>query len=431
MADPRQRRLSTFCKNVFAFTFRVAFFAFEYISSLTNNLYDLQSKKNTVLLGAKQVKTHFFRDTWVEVDLNCIYENVQNTKKHLPDGVEIIAVVKANGYGHGAFEVAKTAISAGANSLAVALLDEALELRQKGIEAPILILGWIRPEDAQIVAENKITATVFQLDWLQKAMGFLAENQTIEFHLKVDTGMGRIGVREQWEADEIIDFVLGHQQFKMTGIFTHFATADELDLTYFNMQYNRFLTSLQWLKERHVEVNMIHCANSATGLRFPDKAFNAVRLGISMYGLSPSYEIKNELPFPLKEAFSLRSKLVHVKELPSGERVSYGGTYKTVEKEWIGTVPIGYADGWIRKLKFAEVLIHGERCPIVGRICMDQMMIRLPREFPIGTDVTLIGRQQREEISIDEIAKLLDTINYEIPCLISSRVPRTYTDYKG
>lgn len=368
----------------------------------------------------------FFRDTWVEVDLNCIYENVQNTKKHLTDGVEIIAVVKANGYGHGAFEIAQTALAAGATSLAVAFLDEALELRQKGIEAPILILGWTRPEDVQIAAKHHITLTVFQLEWLKSARDILEPNQTVQFHLKVDTGMGRIGIKDQHEANEIINFILENPQFSMTGVFTHFATADELDLTYLEKQYHHFITSIGWLKDRNIQVKTVHCANSATALRFPDKAFNAVRLGISMYGLSPSPEIKDQLPFPLKEAFSLKSKIVHVKQMVPGERVSYGGTYEIIENEWIGTVPIGYADGWIRKLKSSDVLVNGERCPIVGRICMDQLMIRLPDQVPVGTEVTLIGKQNNEEISIDEIAKILDTINYEIPCMISSRVPRTY-----
>lgn len=372
------------------------------------------------------METVFFRDTRVEVDLNCIYENVQNTKKHLADGVEIIAVVKANGYGHGAFEIAQTALAAGATSLAVAFLDEALELRKKGIEAPILVLGWTRPEDARIAAKHHITLTVFQLEWLKSAQGNIEPNQTVHFHLKVDTGMGRIGIKEQYEANEIINFILENPKFKMTGVFTHFATADELDLTYLEKQYHRFITSLDWLKDRNIQVQTVHCANSATALRFPDKGFNAVRLGISMYGLSPSPEIKDQLPFPLKEAFSLKSKIVHVKQMVPGERVSYGGTYEIIENEWIGTVPIGYADGWIRKLKSSDVLVNGERCPIVGRICMDQLMIRLPDQVPVGTEVTLIGKQHNEEIPIDEIAKILDTINYEIPCMISSRVPRIY-----
>lgn len=347
-------------------------------------------------------------------------------KKHLPVETDIIAVVKANGYGHGAFEVAKTALEAGAASLAVALLDEALELREKGIEAPILILGWIRPEDVQVAARNNIIIPIFQLEWLQRAKSFLSLGETIQFHLKVDTGMGRIGVKAKSEVDDILDFILENPQFEMTGIFTHFATADDLNLSYFQKQYNRFLTVLKWVKERQITVNTIHCANSATGLRFPEKVFNAVRLGIAMYGLTPSLDIKDQLPFELREAFSLKSKIVHVKQIEPGEKVSYGGTYEASEHEWIGTVPIGYADGWIRKLNSSDVLVDGKRCPIVGRICMDQMMIRLPEKMAVGTEITLIGKQKNGEISIDEIAKLAGTINYEIPCIITSRVPRIY-----
>jgi alanine racemase len=170
----------------------------------------------------------------------------------------------------------------------------------------------------------------------------------------------------------------------------------------------------------------IHASNSAAALRFKKVNFNAVRVGIAMYGLTPSIEMQSQLPFPLKEAFSLHSRLVHVKRLQAGEKVSYGATYEAEVDEWIGTIPIGYADGWIRKLQNQEVLINGQRVPIVGRICMDQCMVRLPDKLPIGTKVTLIGSQEREMISINEIAKRAETINYEIPCIISNRVPRIY-----
>lgn len=371
-------------------------------------------------------EARYYRDTWVEVDLKCIFENVRNMKAHLPEDTNIMAVVKANGYGHGALPVAKTAIEAGSSSLAVATLDEAIELRRHGMIVPILVLGWIRPQDVAVAGEHNITITIFQLEWLQQAIEFLPNHLKIDFHLKVDTGMGRIGAKEKNEVDGIIHFIKKQPQFNMTGIFTHFATADELDLSYFQKQYNRFLTMLDWLKEKEIKVEIIHCANSATALRFPTKVFNAVRFGISMYGLTPSLEIKDRLPFQLQEAFSLKSKIIHVKKIEAGERISYGGTYQSQKNEWIGTVPIGYADGWIRKLKSSVVLVEGERCPIVGRICMDQMMIRLPKEVSIGSEVTLIGRQYNEEISIDEVAKLLETINYEIPCMITARVPRIY-----
>jgi alanine racemase len=170
----------------------------------------------------------------------------------------------------------------------------------------------------------------------------------------------------------------------------------------------------------------VHCSNSAATLRFRSAYFNAVRVGIAMYGLTPSPEMEPEIPIPLKEAFTLRTRLIHVKKLPKGEKVSYGATYETSNDEWIGTIPIGYADGWIRRLQGQEVLIDGKRVPIVGRICMDQCMVRLPSEFPIGTMVTLIGRDGDQFISINEIAKKLETINYEIPCIIANRVPRLY-----
>ncbi|WP_258000519.1 alanine racemase [Bacillus sp. Marseille-P3661] len=368
----------------------------------------------------------YYRDTWVEVNLDCIYENVTNMKKHLPSETDIIAVVKANGYGHGAVQVAETALAAGANWLAVALLDEALELRANGILAPILVLGWTRPQDVQIAQQQNITLTVFQREWLEVAGSYLNANSYVNFHLKLDTGMGRIGVREKAELDAFLKYIKEHPQFVMTGVFTHFATADELDLSYFHEQYNRFVKFLEWVKEHKRNQLLIHCANSATGLRFPEKTFNAVRFGIAMYGLTPSPDIKNQLPFQLKEAFSLKSKLVHIKRLGVGEKISYGSTYETKKNEWIGTIPIGYADGWIRKLKYANVLVDGEFCPIVGRICMDQMMVRLPKELPVGTDVTLIGEQGKHTISVDDVAKQLDTINYEIPCIITSRVPRVY-----
>ena len=169
---------------------------------------------------------------------------------------------------------------------------------------------------------------------------------------------------------------------------------------------------------------MKHCGNSATALRFPEKGFNMVRIGIAMYGLSPSENMKEKLPFPLKEVFSLHSKVTHVKRVEEGEGISYGATYRTNDKEWIATVPIGYADGWLRANSPGEVLINGRRCPIVGRICMDQMMVALHEPVPIDTKVTLIGRQGDEYISVDEVAKRLNTINYEIPCMISYRVPR-------
>lgn len=369
----------------------------------------------------------FYRDTWVEVNLDNIYENIQNLRNYLQENVEIIAVVKANAYGHGAVAVAHTAVAAGATMLAVALLDEAVALRNAGITAPIVVMGWIRPEDIIVAKRYDVIATVFQLEWLQKAVNLLAEDDILNIHVKFDTGMGRLGIKTKREADQILTYIKNEKRLHLHGVYTHFATADEIENNYFEYQYETFLEMLQWVKEKGLRPSVIHCSNSAATLNYPDKVWNAVRYGISMYGLSPSVKMKEHLPFPLQEAFSLHSKIVHVKEMLRGERISYGGVYEAAEDgEIIGTIPIGYADGWIRKLKDAEVLVNGKRCPIVGRICMDQLMVRLPERVPIGTKVTLIGAQGDEKISVDEVAAIVDTINYEIPCMISYRVPRIF-----
>lgn len=365
----------------------------------------------------------FYRDTWAEVDLDCIHANVASVKKLLPPQVEIIAVVKANGYGHGDLKVAESALKAGASYLAVAFMDEAIALRNKGIQAPILVLGASRPEDAALAVKFDITITVFQKEWVDAAKAYLPNDKVLPVHIKLDTGMGRIGIRTKEELVDVEEMISKDNRIELEGIFTHFATADELDLTYFQKQIEVFRDMLSVLKSRP---KYVHCSNSAASLRFPSAHFNAVRLGIVMYGLTPSPEIEPELPFALKEAFSLHSRLVHVKKLTKGEKVSYGATYETEEEEWIGTIPIGYADGWIRRLQGQEVLVEGKRVPIVGRICMDQCMVKLPHFVPVGTTVTLIGKQNNEFISVNEIAKKLETINYEVPCIISTRVPRLY-----
>lgn len=366
---------------------------------------------------------YFYRDTWAEVDLDCIAENVAHVKKHLPDKVELFAVVKANAYGHGDVQVANTALEAGASYLAVAFMDEAIALREKGITAPILVLGATRPQDVDMAAKFRITLTLFQKEWLEEASHHLKTSDRLKVHIKVDSGMGRLGVRSSEELQVIEHMLSAKKQFELEGIFTHFATADEADHAYFDQQLERFERMLRALSKRP---KYIHSGNSATVLRYPKAYFNAVRVGIVMYGLTPSLEMEREIPFLLKEAFSLKSRLVYVKRLRKGDKVSYGATYESGGDEWLGTIPIGYADGWIRRLQGQEVLVGGKRAEIVGRICMDQCMVRLPEYVPSGTEVTLIGEQGGEFISVNEIAAKLDTINYEVPCIITGRVPRLY-----
>ncbi|MCP8971249.1 alanine racemase [Ectobacillus ponti] len=371
-------------------------------------------------------ESSFYRDTWAEIDLDAVYENVQNAKQHIPAQAEVIAVVKANAYGHGAAPVARTALEAGATRVAVAFLDEALSLRRAGITAPILVLGASRPQDMNIAAAHNIALTVFQSEWLQQAAEVWKAEQQLRIHLKFDTGMGRLGIRTKEECSACSAWLRQMPAIEVEGAFTHFATADERQTDYFEKQYQRFLEQLHWLQEEGVQPRMIHCANSAASLRFTERIFNAARIGIAMYGLTPSPEINTLLPYPLKEAFSLHSKIVQVKQVEPGQGISYGATYVTAGTEWIATVPIGYADGWVRRMQNFEVLVDGKKVPIVGRVCMDQLMLRLPEHLPAGTKVTLIGRQGGQMVSVNDVAAHLGTINYEVPCLINFRVPRVF-----
>ncbi|MEC0253185.1 alanine racemase [Bacillus halotolerans] len=366
----------------------------------------------------------FYRDTWAEIDLSAIKENVSNMKKHIGEHVHLMAVVKANAYGHGDAEVAKAALESGASCLAVAILDEAISLRQRGLKAPILVLGAVPPEYAKIAAEYDVTLTGYSVEWLQEAARHL-KKASLHFHLKVDTGMNRLGVKTEEEIHHVMKILERNPGLKCKGVFTHFATADEKQRDYFLMQFERFKELIAPLPLKKL---MVHCANSAAGLRLKKGFFNAVRFGIGMYGLRPSAEITDEIPFKLRPAFTLHSTLSHVKKVHKGESVSYGAEYTAEKDTWIGTVPVGYADGWLRQLKGTEILVKGKRLKIAGRICMDQFMVELDKEYPPGSKVTLIGCQGDEYISMDEVAGRLETINYEVACTISSRVPRMFLE---
>jgi alanine racemase len=369
-----------------------------------------------------------YRDTWVEINTENIKYNIREVRKLHAENVAVMAVVKADGYGHGAAETALAAAEAGASYFGVALLEEALELRNAGIKLPILVLGRTRPQDAAVAARHDIRLTVFQEEWLKEASRYTA-GESLLIHMKVDTGMGRLGLINDEDITSFLAAVTSTPSIEMEGMYTHFATADELETTYFEQQYARFSQVVALVQQMGNAPRLIHCGNSAAAMRFPERCFNMVRFGISMYGLTPAADITGHLPFTLKEAFTLHSRLTQVKEVPPGTSISYGATYTSTENEWIGTVPIGYADGWLRAHaeNQGEVLAGGIRVPIVGRICMDQMMVRLPHEFPVDTVVTLIGSQKEETISVTEVASRLGTITYEVPCIISKRVPRVYT----
>ncbi|MDM5153062.1 alanine racemase [Bacillus sp. DX1.1] len=368
----------------------------------------------------------FYRDTWVEVDLDAIYNNVTHIKEIIPEDVEIFAVVKANAYGHDYVPVARTALEAGATRLAVAFLDEALVLRRAGITAPILVIGPSPPRDVNVAAENDVALTVFQKGWIEEAIEIWESSVPLRFHINFDSGMGRIGIRKREELKGFLRSLEDAPFFELEGVYTHFSTADEVETSYFDKQYNTFLEQLSWLKEFGVDPEFIHTANSAATMRFHGITFNAVRLGIAMYGLTPSVEIRPFLPIKLEPALSFHTTVAHIKEVIKGDGISYNVTYRTRTEEWIATVPVGYADGWLRRLQGFKVLVNGKRVPIVGRITMDQFMLHLPCEVPLGTKVTLIGKQGDEYISATEVAEYSGTINYEIIATISFRVPRVF-----
>lgn len=366
-----------------------------------------------------------YRDTWAEIDLDAIAHNIKQIRDKLPSSSDVMAVVKADAYGHGAVPVAKKALEAGAKMLAVALLEEALELRDAGVQAPILVFGRVSPENVQVAVEHDITLTFHQVEWLQQVKQ-LHLPQPVNVHLKCDTGMGRVGLRTKDELLTMLAELQDQQSVHLTGIYTHFATADEEDLSYFHMQQARFSELLSEFEQNWGSPVAVHTGNSAASIRFPEKMNHYIRFGISLYGLYPSPVVKKERKIDLNPAFSLHSRLIHVKKIAPGESVSYGATYTADKEEWIGTFPIGYADGWRRKLQGIEVLVDGKRMNTVGRVCMDQTMVKLDKEYPVGTKVTLIGLQGNEEIAADYLADWLETINYEVPCMISARVPRIY-----
>ena len=366
------------------------------------------------------MKASLHRPTKAVIDLSAIAFNIEQIAAHIPQSVQKWAVVKANAYGHGAIPVSQH-IQALVDGFCVSNIDEALELREAGIAKPILILGVSSLEAVPLAIQQQITLTVASLAWLEELLSQQANLTGLTVHIKIDSGMGRIGFRDSQEAQQVISRLQAAGAV-VEGIFTHFATADELDTSHFVAQLNCFkeiLSELAFLPP------VVHASNSATTLWHSDTIMNAVRLGDIIYGLNPSGRVL-DLPYEVKPALSLESALVHVKEIQAGAHVGYGATYTSDSQQIIGTIPLGYADGWTRDMQGFDVLIDGHRCPIVGRVSMDQITVRLPRVYPLGTQVVLIGQSGAELITATDVADKRGTINYEVVCLISDRVPREY-----
>lgn len=371
------------------------------------------------------------RDTIVEVNLDAIKHNVREFKKRVNDeNMTMMAAVKANAYGHGAVEVAKAAIEAGVNQLAVAFVDEGIELREAGISVPILILGYTPVEAAKDAIEYDIMMTVYRIEDL-KGIDEVAKRlgKKARIQVKIDTGMSRIGLQEE-EVAPFLEELKNMKHIEVEGVFTHYSTADEIDKTYTNMQTNLFEKAVTTAKEMGIHLPYIHSSNSAGSMELSNTFQNMVRVGIGIYGMYPSQEVDHTV-VSLQPALSLKSKVAHIKHAKKNRGVSYGNTYVATGEEWIATVPIGYADGYNRQLSNkGHALINGVRVPVLGRVCMDQLMLDVTNAMPVqvGDEVVFYGKQGEEEIPVEEIADMLGTINYEVTCMLDRRIPRVYKE---
>lgn len=369
------------------------------------------------------------RPVWAEIDLKALENNVRELRRVINPDAQMMAIVKANGYGHGVEPVSRVALQSGASWIGVALLQEAIMLRENGINAPILILGYTPVEDIKDVIRNDISQTLFTWeDALAAASTADQMGKKARVHVKIDTGMGRLGFKANPETVDIIYRLAHLPGLDVEGIYTHFATADESDKTFVEEQFARFQQLLKQLAARHVYIKWRHCANSAAALDLPYTHLDMVRPGIAIYGHYPSAYVRQDL-VNLTPVMTLKAKVAFVKEVPEKCSISYGRTFCTKEKTNIATVPLGYGDGYSRLLSNrGEVLVRGRRAPIVGRVCMDQLMIDVGRIPGVqqGDEVVLLGSQGDDTITVDELAGHMGTINYEVLCLISERVPRVY-----
>ncbi len=364
------------------------------------------------------------RPAWAKIDLGAVRHNVHEIKTLLQPATQLCAVVKADAYGHGAVRVAKAALEAGADCLAVAILSEARELRAAGFNERILILGYTPPSQAvQVVADN-IDQTVFTLEAAQAlSQAAVLAGVPARVHIKVDTGMTRIGV--DWEdAAAFTEAVSRLPGIIIEGIFSHFASADCLDKAYTLEQFRRFMQAVSEVEQQGIQIPIKHIANSAAILDLPQTHLTMVRAGIILYGLWPSNEVQQSIA--LQPAMEFKALVSYVKEVPAGSAISYGCTYVTKRTSRIATLPVGYADGWTRRLaESSSVLIKGRRAKVVGRICMDQFMVDVTdiADVQTGDEALLFGGRQ---LPVDEIAGCLGTINYEIVSTVGNRVPRIY-----
>ncbi|WP_366922921.1 alanine racemase [Metallumcola ferriviriculae] len=370
------------------------------------------------------------RPVWAEIDLGAIKNNIREIRRITSPQAQVMAVVKANAYGHGANEVSEVALKNGAQWLGVALLQEAIQLRNTGIDAPILILGYTPLTQLPAVVDWDLRQTIYSLEQAKSlSTAALSRGKKAKAHVKLDTGMGRIGLLPEEVSLKTILEMARLPGLELEGIYTHFAVADAADKRYTAKQLQWFSWFLDRLKQLGLEFLLRHAANSAAVIDLPEAHFDLVRPGLIIYGLYPSKEVKRER-IDLRQAMALKAELSYVKKVGAGTAISYGCTYITKDDAVIASLPLGYADGYTRLLSNrAEVLIQGRRVPMVGRVCMDQCMVDvtdIKSAVSMGDEAVLIGGQGDEFISVEELADQIGTISYEVVCMISYRVPRIY-----
>lgn len=373
--------------------------------------------------------------SWAQVNLDSIAHNVKVLRKLVKRNAEIMGVVKADAYGHGTKQVIPVLLRNGVTRLAVSMLDEAIELRKNGVEVPVLILGYTDPRRSDEIVQYNVTQTVYSMDLaLSLSEAGTKAGREVRIHIKVDTGMGRVGFMSGFEAVKQISEIGKMKNIVIEGLYTHFSSADEESLDYTMQQFEKFMSICNELGRLGIQIPVKHVCNSAAAVRYPFMHLDMVRAGILLYGMSPS-PVVDAAKLGFRTAMTLKANIVLIKKTEKGQPISYGRTFTTSRESIIATIPIGYADGYSRTLSNkAEVLIKGRRYPIAGTVCMDTCMADITdsdSDIKIGDEVILFGSSGTESIGIEEIAKMMGTINYEVTCLIGKRVPRVYTDDEG
>lgn len=387
----------------------------------------MNTEFETTSFHEKQILDMYYR-AYIKIDLDCIIENILAMKKNLKDKTSVAAVIKTDGYGHGAIPIAY-ALKNIVEAFAVATVEEAVNLRKHKIENDIYILGFLPENRMDDVIEYKIRPAIFEYEMAQKISKKAVElGKTAKIHLKIDTGMRRIGFPANEASIQTIKKIAKLPNIEMEGLFTHFACADSADKSMTKEQYQSFSWLIHRLEQEGINIKIKHCNNSAAIIDFPDISLDMVRAGIALYGMYPSNEV-NQKTVSLRPALSMKSHIIYLKEVEAGQSVSYGATFVTTQKTLIATVPVGYGDGYPRNLSNQGcVLIRGKRARILGRICMDQFMIDVTDIEGVceGDEVTLIGKDKEECITVEELAETSGGFHYEIVCDLGKRVPRVY-----